>query len=78
MDYTYFVDFNAVFPSICDTKVKIWTKSENLRIQDGSRLWRHLFDYCCHGNQLDTTWFHLVKSTNEACCVYQISSESDE
>ena len=28
---------------------------QNLKIQDGGRLWRHLFDFCCHGNQLDTT-----------------------
>ena len=48
-------------------KVKIWTKSENFKIQDGSRPWRHLFDYFCHGNQLDTMWLRLIESTNEAC-----------
>ena len=30
-------------------------KNENLKIQDGGRLWRHLFDNSCHGNQLDIT-----------------------
>ena len=25
-----------------------------------------------------TTWFRLIESTNEACCMYQISSQSDE
>ena len=39
---------------------------------------RHLFDYCYHGNQLDTTWFRLIESKNEACYIYQISSQSDE
>ena len=29
-------------------------------------------------NQLDTTWFHLIESKNEACYMYQISSQSDE
>ena len=47
-------------------------------MQDGGRLWRHLFDYCSHGNQLDTTWFRLIESTSEACYMYQISSQSDE
>ena len=36
------------------------------------------FDYCCHGNELDTTWFRLIESTNEAGYMYQISSQSDE
>ena len=49
-----FQPLNAVFPSVWGRKVKIWTKSENLKIQDGGRLWRHLFDYCCHG------WHHVV------------------
>ena len=58
-----------------------WKFEQNLKIwkiQDGGRLWRHLFDYCCHGKQLDTTWFRLIESTNDACYVYQISSQSDE
>ena len=58
--------------------MKIWTKSDNLKIQGGGRLWRHLFDYCCHGNELGTTWFRLIESTNEACFMYQILSQSDE
>ena len=28
--------------------------------------------------QLDTTWFRFIESTNEACYVNQISSQSDE
>ena len=48
-------------------------------IQDGDRLWRHLLDYCCHGNQLDTTWFHLIECTNESYYMYiQLSCQSDE
>ena len=39
---------------------------------------RHLFNYCCHGNQLDIMWFRLNKSTNEAYYMYQISCQSDE
>ena len=31
-----------------------------------------------HVNQLDTTWFRLIESTNEACYLYQISSQPDE
>ena len=58
--------------------MKIWTKSENFKIQDGGRLWRHLFDYCCRGNQLDTAWFRLIESTNETCYTYQVSCQSDE
>ena len=54
---------------------KIW---ENLKIQDGGRLYSHLFDYRCHGNQLDTTWFRLIESTNEAYYMYQILCQSDE
>ena len=53
---------------------KIW----NLKIQCGGRQQRHLFNYCCHENQLDATWFHLIKSTNEACYMYQVSCQSDE
>ena len=49
------------------SEVEKWKFEQNLKIQDGGRLWRHLFDYCCHGNQLDTTWFRLIESTNEAC-----------
>ena len=30
------------------------------------------------GNQLDTTCFRLIESTNEAWYMYQISSQSDE
>ena len=29
-------------------------------------------------NQLETTWFRLTERTNEACYMYQISSQSDE
>ena len=32
----------------------------------------------CHGNQLDTTWFCLIGSINEASYMYQISCQSDE
>ena len=64
---------NAVFPSIWGTKVKIWTKSENLKIQDGCRLWPHLFDYYCHGNKLNTTWFRLIENTNETCYMLQVN-----
>ena len=46
--------------------MKIWTKSENLKIQDGGRVWRHLFDYCCHGIQWGTTWFRLIESTKRS------------
>ena len=46
--------------------IRIWIKSENLKIQDGGHLWRYLGSYGCHGNQLDTTWFRLIESTNEA------------
>ena len=56
----------------------ILNKIENLKIQDGGCLWRHLFDYRFHGNQLDTTWFHLIESANEAYYVCQISYQSDE
>ena len=51
---------------------------QNLKIKDGGRPWRNLFDYCCYGNQLDTTWFRLIENINEACYVYQISSQTDE
>ena len=37
-----------------------------------------LFDYCCHTNQLENTWFRLIESANEACYMYQISSQSGE
>ena len=60
------------------SEVEKWKFEQNLKIQDGGRLWRHLFDYCFHGNQLDTTWFRLIESTNEACYMYQISSQTDE
>ena len=46
--------------------IRIWIKSENLKIQDGGHLWRYLGSYGCHGNQLDTTWFRLFESTKEA------------
>ena len=60
------------------SEVQKWKFEQNLKIQDCGRLWRHLFDYCCHGNQLDTTWLHLIESTNEACYMYQISRQSDK
>ena len=59
------------------TKIQIWTKSDNLEIQVCGRLWRHLFHYCCHGNQLDTTRFCLTESRNEAYYMRQISCQSD-
>ena len=59
------------------TKIQIWTKSENLKIQNGGRLWRHLFDYRCNENQLNTKLFLLTESTNEAYCMCQISCQSD-
>ena len=62
-------------------KVQKWKFEKNLKIEkskNGGRLWRHFFDYCCHENQLDTTWFRLIESTNEACYTYQISCQSDE
>ena len=51
---------------------KIW------KSKMAARLWRHLFAYCWNGNQLDTTWFRLIESTNEACNMYQVSIQSDE
>ena len=81
MDSNYFVDFNrqnAVFLSFWGTKNQIWTKSENLNIQDGDYLWRYLFDYRCHENPWDTTWFCLIESASEAYYMYQISCQSDE
>ena len=60
------------------SEVERWKFEQNLKIQEGGCLWRHLFDYCCHENQLDTTWFRLIESTNKAYYMYQISSQSDE
>ena len=56
-------------------KWKFEQNSENLKIQDGGRLWRNLYDYCCYGNQLDITRFRLIKSTNEVCYMYQASCQ---
>ena len=39
---------------------------------------RHLCNYVYHGNQLDTTWFRLIKSTEEDHYICQISRQSDE
>ena len=50
-------------------------------IQNGDRLWRHLCNFSCHGNQLDTTWFqNLIEWTNEFDDIYQIqiSCQLDE
>ena len=58
-------------------KLKFEQKSENFKIQDLRQLVTS-FDYRCNGNQLDTTWFRLIESTNEACYMYQISCQSDE
>ena len=33
------------------------------------------FDYCCYGNQLDTTWSRLIESANEVFYMYKISSQ---
>ena len=53
---------NAVFSSFWSTIIQIWRKSENLKIQDGGHLWRHLYDSGCHGDQLNTSWFYLFES----------------
>ena len=53
---------------------KIW-KFKNPRWQPPLT---SFFDYCCHGNQLCTTWFRLIESTNEDCYMYQVSCQSDE
>ena len=62
-------------------EIQKWKFEQNLKI------WKSkmavacdviLFGYCYHGNQLDTTWFRLIESTNETWYMYQISSQSDE
>ena len=63
------------------SEVQKWKFEQNLKIWKSKMAAAcdvNLFDYCCHGNQLDTTWFYLIESTNEACYMYQISSQSDE
>ena len=63
------------------SEVQKWTFEQNLKI------WKSkvaadcdviYLTIVCHGNQLDTTWFLLTESTNDACYMYQISSQSDE
>ena len=55
------------------SEVQKWKFEQNLKI------WKSkmaaacdiIFDYCFHGNQLDTTWFRVIESKNEACYMYQ-------
>ena len=62
------------------SEVEKWKFEQNLKILKSKMAAAcdviHLT--CCHGNQLNATWFRLIESTNEACYMYQISSQSDE
>ena len=63
------------------SEVQKWKFEQNLKIWKSKMVAASdviYLTYCCHGNQLDTMWFRLFESTNEACYMYQISSQSDE
>ena len=61
---------NAVFLPFWNIIIQISIKSENLKIQDGGHLWRHLCEFGCHGKQLDTTCFYLIEGTKKAYYMY--------
>ena len=75
MDLTilYILIAKCCFLTIFQCSIRIWEKSEKLKIQDGGRWWRHLYGCGCHGNQLDTTWFRLIESTKKYQIKYEVN-----
>ena len=59
--------------------VPILTKSENLKIQDGRRSWRHLCNCGCHESESNKTWLGLIEYTNEArfMCQHHVNRVND-
>ena len=64
----------------CHFEVQKFKFEQNLRIYKSkmAAACDVSFGYRSHGNQLDTTWFHLNESANEAYYMYQISYQSDK
>ena len=51
--------------------IRIWIKSEIIEIQDGNLLLRHLCNYGCHGNELDSMW--KVQRKLIMCAKYHVN-----
>ena len=85
MGFNHFVDFNRLMLFSRHFEVQKFKFEQNLKTSNSRMAGVCDVIYLTivsntmdHENQLDTTWFRLIESTNEVYYMYQISSQSDE